>query len=122
LPATLTHERDDLYRLDISGTLTKGELDSSQDALLADSGRSSGRGGIRMLVVLNGFLGWDRDSSWGDLTFYAKHGDRIEKIAIVGERRWQDHAMMFAAADLRRAPVEFFLPESIEEARLWLAR
>jgi hypothetical protein len=122
VPATLTHEGHNVYRLDLSGSLTKEELDRSQDALLSAIGPSSTRAKVRLLVVLQGFLGWDRDSGWGDLTFYAKHGDRIEKIAIVGERRWQDHARMFAAADLRRAPVEYFLPTSMEEARIWLTR
>ncbi len=120
MPATIEHERDNIYRVEINGTLTKTDLDRSQDALLAGLGRASVRS-IRLLVVLDGFRGWDSQGDWGDLTFYATHGDSIEKIAIVGDVRWRDHALMFAAAGLRKAPVEFFPPESIAEARRWLS-
>jgi hypothetical protein len=30
--------------------------------------------------------------------------------------------MMFAAADLRKAPVEFFDEDALEDARAWLCR
>ena len=49
-----------------------------------------------------------------------KYGDAIERIAIVGDRRWQDLTMMFASADLRRAPVEFFPEHEVARARAWL--
>jgi hypothetical protein len=50
------------------------------------------------------------------------YGDAIERIAIVGDERWRDLALMFAAADLRKAPVEYFAPDAIAEARGWLSR
>ena len=55
------------------------------------------------------------------MTFYVKHGDSIERIAIVGDERWRGEALMFAAADLRRAPVEFFAESALAEARAWLS-
>jgi stage II sporulation SpoAA-like protein len=55
------------------------------------------------------------------LTFYVKHGDSIQRIAIVGDERWRDEARMFASADLRRASVEFFPLPALAEARRWLA-
>ena len=57
---------------------------------------------------------------WSDLSFYVKHGDKIERIAIVGPERWRSEALMFAAADLRKAPVEFFAEGDVAEARAWL--
>ena len=42
---------------------------------------------------------------------------KIERIAIVGEERWKSEALMFAAADLRSAPVQFFPPRAMAEAR-----
>jgi hypothetical protein len=64
-------------------------------------------GGVRLLFVLKGFLGWEAHSNWNDMSFYVKHGDRIERIAIVGPERWRSEALMFAGADLRKARVEF---------------
>jgi hypothetical protein len=59
---------------------------------------------------------------WNDLTFFVKHRDNIERIAIVGDERWRSLSMMFASVDLRRAPVEFFPAHDISEARAWLVR
>jgi hypothetical protein len=53
--------------------------------------------------------------------FYMKHGDAITRIAIVGDERWRDLAMMFASADLRKAPVEFFPENAMAQARAWLS-
>ena len=60
------------------------------------------------------------EADWNDLAFYVKNGDAIERIAIVGDERWRDLMMMFASADLRRAPVEFFPERDLERARAWL--
>ena len=45
---------------------------------------------MRLLVVLDQFDGWDGLSNWSDLTFFARYGDNIERIAIVGDPRWRD--------------------------------
>jgi hypothetical protein len=39
----------------------------------------------------------------------------------VAELRWEAHALAFAGAGLRRAPVKFFLPQQMAEARSWLS-
>ena len=72
------------------------------------SPRRLASGSVRLLFILQEFGGWEANPSWGDLTFYMQHGDSIERIAIVGDERWRGDALMFASADLRRAPVEFF--------------
>ena len=58
---------------------------------------------------------------WNDLAFYMKHGDAIERIAIVGPDRWRSHMLMFAGADLRKAPVQYFPVGTAAEARAWLS-
>jgi SpoIIAA-like len=118
MPIAMQHERDNIYRLEVSGVLKKSDLDQSQAMLAAEMGRI---GSTRLLFILKGFEGWEANPNWGDLTFYVKHGDSIERIAIVGDERWRGEALMFAAADLRRAPVEFFSENAIADARAWLA-
>ena len=121
MPATLHDEGDNVYRLDIGGVLSKQDMDHVQELLLKEMDRTGTRT-ARLLVVLEDFEGWDSGSSnWGDLTFFVKHGDRLERIAIVGNERWRDHALMFAAADLRRGPVEFFASDAMTDARAWLS-
>lgn len=118
MPIAVHHEGDNVYRLDVRGTLRKSDLDRCQDVLAGEIGRI---GSVRLLFVLDGFEGWEPHADWNDLTFYVKHGDSIERIAIVGHERWRAEALMFAAADLRRAPVEFFPEEGAANARAWLS-
>ena len=92
------------------------ELEDCQKRLLDEMTRT---GPARLLFVLDGFEGWS-DARWNDLSFYVPHGDKIERIAIVGPQRWRSETLMFAGADLRKAPVEFFAEGAIAEARAWL--
>jgi hypothetical protein len=117
MPIAVHHERGNVYRLEVRGTMRKFDLDRCQDVLLSEIGRV---GPVRLLFVLEGFDGWEPNADWNDLTFYVRHGDSIERIAIVGHERWRTEALMFAAADLRRAPVEFFSEEALADARAWL--
>jgi len=118
MPITMQHDGGNTFRLDVSGVLSKSDFDRCQDALAAEMTR-------RTLQLapgeVSGFEGWEQTAAWGDLTFYVKHGDSIERIAIVGDERWRDEARMFASADLRRAPVEFFTTNAIADARRWLS-
>jgi SpoIIAA-like len=114
----MEHERDNVFRLDVRGTLRKTDLDRCQELLAHEMARI---GSVRLLVVLDGFEGWEPHARWNDLSFYVRHGDTIERIAIVGPERWRSPALTFANADLRRAPVEFFPVGAFAEARAWLS-
>jgi hypothetical protein len=115
---SIQHERDNVYRVEFGGTLLKADLDRCQTQLLGEIGRV---GCVRLLFVLREFEGWSPDEGWNDLSFYIAHGDQIERIAIVGPERWRGESLMFAAADLRRAPVEFFVESAMSDARRWLS-
>ena len=41
-------------------------------------------------------------------------------MAIVGEEKWRDLALLFSSKDLREFPVEYFLAEQLAAARAWL--
>ncbi len=110
-------ERGNVYRVDLRGMLRKDELDQCQADLVAQMARI---GPVRLMFVLDEFEGWDPRDNWSDLSFYATHGQAIERIAIVGDERWRSEALMFAGADLRKAPVEFFPTQAATEARAWL--
>lgn len=118
MPASLRHESSNVYRLDLRGLLLKSELDACQRQL---AGELTSAGDVKLIVFLDDFEGWEKGAAWNDLSFYVKHGNSIERIAIVGDERWRHVAMMFASADLRRAPVEFFLELKEPAARAWLA-
>src|SRR5262245_13201232 len=117
MSAALQHEHDNVFRIDIQGTLHKRDLDRCEQEMIGEIARL---GSVRLLFVLERFEGWDPRDNWKDLTFYVKHGDQIERIAIVGEERWRSLALMFANADLRKGPVEYFAEDSVADARAWL--
>jgi hypothetical protein len=116
--ATLRREFDNVYRMDVTGLLRRGDFATiEQDA----AATIREHGAIRLLVVLDGFTGWEPGGSWQDLGFYVHHGDDIERIAIVGDEKWRSEALLFAAADLRRAAVEYFRAADLPRAMAWLS-
>jgi len=110
-------EQKNVYRLDVRGILQKRDFQRCQQVLIGEMGRV---GTIRLLFVLDGFEGWNDKDNWRDMTFFMKYGSSIDRIAIVGDERWRSETLMFAGADLRRAPVQFFTPESLDDARTWV--
>ena len=90
----------------VSGTLTEPELASLQAA----AGRIIGTGGKwRVLVLTPNFAGWERGGDWNDFSF-SDNDASIERMAIVGERKWEDLALLFTAKGLRPFPIEYFAP------------
>jgi hypothetical protein len=118
MSTVIEHDAGNVYRLEIHGLLRKADLAGCEDTLASEMARV---GPVRLLIVLTGFEGWEPHTDWNDLTFYVRHGDAIERIAIVGDERWRNEALMFAAADLRKGPVEFFTPQASAAARAWLS-
>jgi hypothetical protein len=116
MPITIRREENTIHRLTLSGTSRKADFDAAIASLLQQIGTG---GTARLLVVLDEFDGWSQTDAW-NLDFYIAHGDQIERIAIVGDPRWRHEALLFALADLRKAPVEFFEPGAMDRARAWL--
>ena len=118
MPIEMHHEHDTTYRLDISRSLGRSEF-AACAAQLAAAIRQ--QGAVKLLCVLHAFEGWESHEGWSDMGFYTKNGDAIARIAIVGNERWRDESLMFAAAGLRRAPVEYFPESGLAQARAWLS-
>jgi hypothetical protein len=63
----------------------------TQEAIVASIRR---QGKVRFLIIADGFQGWEKDGDWGDLSFQIKNDPHIEKMAIVGEKKWEDLALV----------------------------
>ena len=118
MPVTIRHEQPNIYALEIQGILERAEWTTIEKRIAGEIDRI---GDVRVLAVLKGFDGWEQGPGWNDLGFFISHGSRVERIAIVGPERWRDKALMFAGADLRRGPVEYFPDDREADARAWLA-
>ena len=75
----------------------------------------------RLLVALDGFEGWAPGDGWGDdLQFTADYGNRIQRVAIVGEPRWRDEALAFVGDGFRTTRVRYFPPGEYDDASAWV--
>ena len=114
---TVQQEEGNVRVLRVMGMLKKSELDAVTRAEAEQWGPATR---IKVLVIADKFEGWERTEEWGDVSFFMKYGDKIEKIAIVADPKWETELMVFAAAGFRRAPVKFFPSGQITSARAWL--
>ncbi len=102
----------------ITGLLKQAELAVAQQA----AGRiMRTQGKVRILVLIEDFLGLEKSGDWGDLSFQMEFDSFIEKIAIVGEERWQDVTFLFTGKGIRKVPIEYFQPTDLPKAKAWLA-
>jgi hypothetical protein len=103
--------------LKVSGTLTEPELKSMQKAATAIFATG---GKWRILALTENFKGWERGGSWDDFSFQSDQDEHIERMAIVGERQWEELALMFTAKGLRTFPIQYFNLAQIAAAQAWL--
>jgi hypothetical protein len=52
-------------------------------------------GKIRMLVQMHDFHGWTAGALWEDIKFDLKHFAHIERLALVGDRKWEAAMAVF---------------------------
>jgi hypothetical protein len=77
-------------------------------------------GNIRMLAVMHDFHGWTAGAAWEDTKFGARHFRDLDRLAMVGETRWQRGMAVFCKP-FTTAEVRYFEHDQIDAARAWLA-
>ena len=77
-------------------------------------------GRIRILVELVDFHGWTAGALWEDTKFSMKHFKDIERLAIVGDSKWEK-GMAYFCKPFTTAEVKYFDHSRIEEARKWIS-
>jgi hypothetical protein len=74
---------------------------------------------IRLLIELHAFEGWTAGALWEETKFAAKHFRDIERIAVVGESRWEKGIKLFVKP-FTGAKVRFFDMQALAQARQWI--
>jgi len=110
-----------LLTLKFSGLVTYPEFTAGQQAVADFIRHYPGPGKVRILALLENFRGWALEGDWGDTTFVDEYDPFIEKIAIVGDKRWETSVLGFTLKGLRKAAIEYFQPADLGKARAWLA-
>jgi SpoIIAA-like len=106
-----------LLSVTISGKLAKEDYQHfvpMVDRLIKEHGK------IRILVQMHDFHGWEMAALWEDIKFDVKHFADIERLALVGETKWQAGMAKFCKP-FTKAKIEYFDETQIDRAREWIA-
>ncbi len=76
-------------------------------------------GKIRVLIELEDFHGWTAGALWQDTKFAVKHFSDIERLAFVGETKWEKGMATFCKP-FTTAEIRYFAHEQADEARKWI--
>lgn len=105
-----------LLEIHVTGKLAKQDYEHfvpTVEKLVKEHGK------IRLLVDMHDFHGWTAGALWQDVKFDMRHFNHIERIAMVGEKKWQRGMSVFCKP-FTAAKIRYFDHSSIEEARTWL--
>ena len=76
-------------------------------------------GKLRVLFDMTGFHGWTAGALWEDTKFAIHHFSDIDRLAVIGEKKWQEGMATFCKP-FTRATVRYFDHAAAVEARQWL--
>ncbi len=74
---------------------------------------------VRLLAQFHDFHGWDAHALWDDIKFSTTHCTKIDRIALVGEKRWEQW-MSKVCKPFTMAKIEYFDAADIGKAKAWL--
>jgi hypothetical protein len=77
-------------------------------------------GKARVLIDMSGFHGWEPGAIWEEMKFETSHLMGMERLALVGDQKWQA-AMALFCRPFARARIQYFNERDAAGARRWLA-
>ena len=100
----------------VSGRLSKEDY----ERFVPEVERLIGRfGKIRVLFHMHDFHGWQGGALWEDIKFDAKHFSDIERLAFVGEKKWE-RGMSIFCRPFTTAKIRYFDAEQADQAAEWV--
>ncbi len=100
----------------LTGKLTKEDYEHfvpEVESLIKKEGK------LRILLQMHDFHGWTAGALWEDMKFDMKHFRDIERLAMVGDRKWEAGMAAFCKP-FTTAKVHYFDVSEIDKAREWL--
>lgn len=108
-------DHGNLVEVHLSGKITKQDYEHfvpEMDRLVHDHGK------LHMLVEMHEFHGWTPRALWEDIKFDVKHFSDIERVAMVGEKKWQKGMSQFCRP-FTTAKIRYFDHAEMDAAREW---
>ena len=110
-------QRGKILVVTLRGELKKEHLAES-DRLVDEKLDETGNANV--LLDLRNYDGSpDLSTAWREFRLVANHGDRVEKIAVIGLLDWQKLATLLVSP-FTKATERFFEPDEVQEALAWL--
>ena len=74
---------------------------------------------VRWYFEMDNFMGWDLPGLWEDLKMDTAHATDYEKIAMVGDKKWQEWITQFMKP-FTNAEIKYFNIDQKEDAKSWI--
>ncbi len=103
-----------LLTVQVSGKLVKADYEHlvpEFERLVRQHGK------LRVMFDMTGLHGWDAGAAWEDMKFGIGHFSDIDRLAMVGDKKWQ-HGMEMLFKPFTKATTRYF--DHASEARKWL--
>jgi len=118
MPIQLNEENGGkLLAVHVSGKLVKADYEH----FVPEFERLVGlHGKLRVLFGMTAFQGWTAGALWADTKFALHHFSDIDRLAVVGDKKWQEGMATFCKP-FTKATVKYFDHADASEANTWLA-
>lgn len=110
-------EESNILSVKATGTLTKENYEAfvpKVEALIHQHGK------IRVLIEMEDFHGWSAGALWEDLKFDVRHFRDIERLAFVGDKKWEKGMAAFCKP-FTTAEIRYFDTAQMNDAKQWIA-
>ena len=100
----------------VTGKLLKADYERfvpELDRLIGQHGK------VSLLFELTDFHGWEAGALWDEIKLDVKHFADIERLAVVGDKKWE-HGMAAFCKPFTKATIRYFTHSEFAEARKWL--
>ncbi len=112
----LKTDTSNVLSVKLSGKLTKEDYEHFVPEV---EGLIKQHGKIRILLQMDDFHGWSVGALWEDIKFDLKHFRDIERLAMVGDRKWEAGMAAFCKP-FTTAKVHYFDLAEAGKAREWV--
>jgi SpoIIAA-like len=115
---SISFESNELLVICTEGVLIRSEVDAAKRTVYQQM-RLHGKQHVLILIDKD-FGDLEPLATWEDIDEDAYIQQHISRLAIVGDLRWRDRALLFFLNALGRFQIDYFRPEEEPLARAWL--
>lgn len=117
MPISINEQGGNVVEVKLSGKLHKDDYEHFGPPIEAIIEREDK---VRFLMIMEDFHGWDLAAVWEDTKFDLAHHADIERIAMVGDKKWEEW-MAKICRPFTSAKIRYFDLSDVDAAREWIS-